>query len=54
MQTFVGFFENLIDLRFGELVFADTADGANPIFRKFVKRFTFFAGVVFILCLFIA
>jgi hypothetical protein len=42
------FFEKLIDLRFGELVFADTADGANPIFREFVKRFTFYAGVIFV------
>ena len=37
-----------INLRLGELVFADTADGANPISREFFKRFAFFAGVVLV------
>ena len=37
-----------INLRIGELVFADTADGANPISREFFKRFTFFIRVGFI------
>ena len=37
-----------IYLRLGELVFADTADGTNPISRKFFKCFAFFARVVFV------
>jgi hypothetical protein len=35
-------------LRLGELVFTYAADGANPISRKFFKRFAFFAGVVLV------